>query len=199
MKKFLVVVDTQFDFVMPNGALYVKGAEQIIVPGINFLANLNPDEYEGVLFTYDSHVPDIYNGSPESEQFPIHCVMGTPGWQNVFNDSIIPDDIKIWTLGKRVFNMWEEDDLDLFHEAWIGDCEQHELMKRDSYFDQLKISGIDTVEVFGVASDYCVKQAVDGFVARGFKVNVIQELCKGIALEADFVFDGIAYNNVKLV
>lgn len=195
MKKFLVVVDTQFDFVMPNGALYVKGAEQIIVPGINFLANLNPDEYEGVLFTYDSHVPDIYNGSPESEQFPIHCVQGTPGWENVFNPALIPNKIKTWTLNKGVFNMWEEEDLVAYDRN--SSLTSKITTSRDYLFDNM--SKDITIQVMGVASDYCVKQAVDGFVARGFKVNVIQELCKGIALEADFVFDGIAYNNVKLV
>ena len=36
------------------------------------------------------------------------------------------------------------------------------------------------VDVIGVASDYCVKYAVDGLLARGYEVNVIKELTKGI-------------------
>ena len=199
MKKFLTIVDTQYDFVMFKGALYVKGAESIIVPGVEFLTNLDPEEYEGVLFTFDTHVREVYEGSPESEQFNIHCEAGTPGWQNVFNPALINRNIKVWTLNKGVFNMWEEEGLELFHEEWMGDAEQHQLVDRDLFFQNLKTFGIETIEVFGVASDYCVKQAVDGFLARGFKVEVRKDLCKGIALEADFVFDGIAYNNVKLV
>ena len=192
MKKFLVVVDTQYDFVMPNGKLYVKGAEQIIVPGIEFLANLNPQAYEGVLFTFDTHTPKVYTGSPESELFPIHCVSGTPGWQNVFNKDIIHRDIKVWGLEKGVFNMWEEPNEELFHEAWMGDAESHKLVNRDVFFESLpKTSTL--IEVFGVASDYCVKQAVDGFVERGFAVAVIDQLCQGINLTTKEVFDTAQY------
>jgi len=199
MKKFLVVIDTQFDFVMPNGALYVKDAEQIIVPGIGFLANLDPQAYEGALLTFDTHLPGTYEGSPESELFPIHCVHGTPGWENVFNKDLIHRDIKVWTLNKNVFNMWEEDDLSLLHEAWLGDAEQHEIVFRDAFFENLKFIGVDTIEIFGVASDFCVKWAVDGFTKRGFKVEVIDHLCRGIDRPVREVFDESGYSNVKVV
>lgn len=199
MKTFLVVVDTQYDFVMPKGALYVKDAEQIIVPGIEFLANLNPEEYEGVLMTFDTHVPSNYEGSPESELFPIHCVEGTPGWENVFNKNIIPRDIKVWELTKGVFNMWEEEHLPIFGEDRGGDTSKNEFSYRDQFFEELKERGIDTVEVFGVASDYCVKWAVDGFIQRGFKVEVIDHLCRGIDRPVSEVFAELEYSNVKVV
>ena len=199
MKKFLVVVDTQYDFVMPGGALYVKDAEQIIVPGIEFLANLKPEEYEGVLKTFDTHVPDAYEGSPESELFPIHCVEGTPGWENVFNKHLINSDIKVWEMTKGVFNMWEEDYLPLFREGRQGDASQNEFSYRDEFFERLKDDGIDTIQVFGVASDFCVKWAVDGFVKRGFKVEVIEHLCRGINETAGEVFTKPEYDNVRLI
>ena len=188
MKKFLVVVDTQFDFVMPNGALYVQGAEQIIVPGIDFLANLNPDEYEGVLFTFDTHTPTVYEGSSESEQFPIHCVLGTPGWENVFNMDLIHSDIKVWALTKGVFNMWEEDELVLKKHNKKG---ENIHSGRNYFFDQLPNDTL--IEVFGVASDFCVKWAVDGFVKRGFPVLVKDELCRGIVATAKETFDTAEY------
>lgn len=199
MKKFLVVIDTQYDFMMPGGALYVEGAEQIIVPGIEFLANLNPQEYEGVLMTFDTHTPEVYADSAESELFPIHCINGTSGWENVFNKDLINPDIKVWELDKEVFNMWEEDHLSIFREGPQGDSSQNEFSYRDKFFEDLKSDGIDTIQIFGVASDFCVKWAVDGFVKRGFNVEVIDHLCRGIDNTAGEVFASPEYANVRLV
>lgn len=207
MKKFLVVIDTQYDFMMPNGALYVQGAEQIIVPGIEFLANLSPDNYAGVLFTYDTHSHNVYEGSSESEMFPIHCVEGTPGWENVFNPDLIKQPsagqkgINVYTLTKGVFNMWEEDDIRIVARPGNTFFNSYESanQSREVFFEQMKDAGIDTIEIFGVASDFCVKWAVDGFVKRGFKVEVVDELCRGIGAPANDVFEGPDYVNVVLV
>jgi nicotinamidase/pyrazinamidase len=200
MKKFLVVIDTQYDFVMPDGALYVGTAEEIIVPGIKFLANLNPDEYTGALFTYDTHTPKVYEGSSESEMFPIHCVKKTPGWANVFNDCLVHKNIPVFRLEKGVFNMWEEDGLKLerFDRSTSIVRPVIDLFIRDEFFDHMNPNEV-TIEVFGVASDFCVKWAVDGFVKRGFKVNVVAELCRGITLSAPHVFNETGYENVTLI
>jgi len=192
MKKFLVVVDTQYDFMMPDGALYVPGAEELIVPGNKFLANLDSDVYDAVLFTYDTHTPEVFNGSPESEQFPIHCVRGTPGYANVFNPGLIGGNIPTLSLVKGVFSMWEEEKVTIFN---IGDPQLSvgsQTWDRDELF-----AGYDKkttlIEVMGVASDYCVKQAVDGFVKLGFAVHVKDELCRGIQATAKETFDTAEY------
>lgn len=199
MKKFLVVIDTQYDFMIPGGALYVGSAEQIITPAIHFLANLKPEDYAGVLFTADTHTRDTYFNMPESKEFPIHCVRDEAGWQNVFNPLLVPRGIRPWSLFKGVFSMWEEDYLELMPIV-DGAIQRGAGKPRDAFFENLKIQGIDTIQVFGVASDYCVKWAVDGFVKRGFKVEVIQELCRGIGSPANDVFEGVpGYENVQLV
>jgi len=197
MKKFLVVVDTQYDFVMPDGALYVAGAEDIIVPGVKFLANLDPDEYSGVLFTYDTHDRETYFFLPESNQFPIHCVEDEFGWQNVFNHNMIDRRIPFHTLKKGVFSMWEEVGSSVMRydrRTWAVRPDV-DFLDRDEMFKQLKKT-VDTIEVMGVASDYCVKWAVDGFVQRGFKVDVLQKLVREIETSARDVFDGAPYRQL---
>jgi len=194
MKKFLVVVDTQYDFVMPDGALYVAGAEDIIVPGIKFLANLDPDEYSGVLFTYDTHYQATYFDLPESKQFPIHCVRGTFGHANVFNPSLVSGDIATLDLIKGVFSMWEDDGV-LIGNTGYGDRNPTTTWARDKFFEDMKAT-TSTIEVMGVASDYCVKWAVDGFVQRGFKVDVLQKLVREIETSARDVFDGAPYRQL---
>lgn len=76
MKKLLVVVDYQNDFV--NGALGFAGAEAL-EPGILSAidATLHTNGY--VLFTRDTHGPD-YLETREGKHLPLpHCVEGTPG------------------------------------------------------------------------------------------------------------------------
>jgi nicotinamidase/pyrazinamidase len=71
---------------------------------------------------------------------------------------------------------------------------------RDVFFNRLVSSGVDHVTVVGVAADYCVRWAVNGLVQRGFAVEVLAPLTRGISLAPDAVFqDFQASGKVKLV
>jgi nicotinamidase/pyrazinamidase len=194
-KKFVVVVDMQYDFVMANGRLPVADAEAIIVPGIRFLASLNPDEIAGVLFTYDTHVEDEFIGSEENTGnpdtgvpgFPLHCEHGTPGWENVFNSKIIPTAIPVYTLKKGVFDMWAEDHIRIVPvDEDVGRYDEPG-WDRDECVRRLQEDGIDTVIAFGVAGDFCLKYAVQGLAARGFKVEIPDHLTRGIIRQIEQV------------
>ena len=207
MRKFILVIDTQYDFMMSDGALPVEGAESIIAPGIKFLGNLDPDETAGVLYTYDTHVEDEYIGSPENlgnpdagePGFPIHCEEFTAGWQNVFNPNIITGNIWSGTLRKGVFNMWEEDGITINYDHGNVAMEPGMKKDRDEFFKELRDSGIDTVQVMGVASDFCVRWAIDGLLKRGFKVEVIEHLTAGIIKQTADMVKEPGYEIVKLV
>lgn len=181
MKRLICIIDTQLDFMMSDGKLPVPGAEDIIVPGIRYLSNLGPEDTLGVLFTFDTHDPDIYPDSPEGQQFPIHCVKYTSGWQNVFNAFTVPEVIPIFILEKSVFDMWEEPTLML--EA-IDNTIPRETYDRDLFFAQLKKTYGENliISVSGVALGVCVDQAVRGLLKRGFNVEVIANLTKGLPL-----------------
>ena len=152
MTKLVVVVDMQYDFVMPDGALYVPGAEKLIVPMIQYLMK---ETFAGsqVIYTMDTHSKDNYHLTEESKEFPLHCNMDTIGWQNVLP---IPGDAYIWV--KNVFDPWADN----------GRFVEQEFYDYD-------------VDIIGVAADYCVKYAYEGFKDRGFpNVRVIPELTVGI-------------------
>lgn len=175
MKHFVIVVDTQADFMNADGALSVDGAEALIAPMQAWLAALQPMETAGVLFTFDSHFADIYRGSAEAEQFPIHCVYGTPGWENVLDLDAIDPALSVYRLEKGVFDMWAEPDLAVTAVA------TGKKIARDAFFTELKLRGVSDVTVIGVAADYCVRWAIEGLVARGFAVEVPARLTRGIA------------------
>lgn len=180
---FDLVIDVQNDFMRPDGALYVPGAETIIAPLQQHIATRTS---RGILFTYDTHELGVYENSEEAKQFPIHCVRGSPGWQLAIDPGLGG-----FTLEKGVFDMWHEPRL-LVH--------GNDAVDRDVFFDDLAAAGVTTLRLCGVASDYCVKWAIDGALARSFKVHVIAGLTKGIARDmAQVIKDEFGDQEVSLV
>lgn len=80
MKKFLVVVDMQKDFV--DGSLGTAEAVAIVP---NVVKKIN--EFEGDIFvTYDTHF-DNYMETSEGKKLPVpHCIKDTDGWK--LNDQV---------------------------------------------------------------------------------------------------------------
>ena len=75
MKKFLIVVDMQKDFV--DGALGTKEAVAI-VPSVKEKI----ESFDGeIIITYDTHFED-YMETSEGKNLPVpHCIKDTEGWQ----------------------------------------------------------------------------------------------------------------------
>ena len=75
MKKILVVVDIQNDFV--DGALGTAEAQAIIGNAANKIKNFDG----GIFVTYDTHYEN-YMDTLEGKKLPVlHCVKGTDGWE----------------------------------------------------------------------------------------------------------------------
>ncbi len=83
MKKLLVVVDYQNDFV--NGSLGFENAD-VIEPNIIALIEKFEKNHDFICFTKDTHSND-YLQTEEGKKLPItHCVKGTYGWE--FTDKV---------------------------------------------------------------------------------------------------------------
>lgn len=75
MKKFLVVVDMQKDFV--DGALGSAEAEAIVPAVVEKIKSLDG----GIFVTFDTHFEN-YMQTAEGKKLPVpHCIKGTDGWQ----------------------------------------------------------------------------------------------------------------------
>ena len=80
MKKLLVVVDYQNDFV--DGALGFEGAEKIEDRIFQLIEYFEKNE-DYICFTLDTHERD-YLRTTEGQNLPVeHCIRGTHGWQLV--------------------------------------------------------------------------------------------------------------------
>ena len=158
-------VDTQADFMLPGGKLYVPGAERII-PNLRRLVDA---AREGRVFL----VSDACVHTLEDEEFkvwPPHCLAGTPGAQIIpetltENFHLIPNRTGARLpadLGKFQQVVLEKQTLDVFDnpntEAVL------ERLDREAEFI-----------VFGVVTEYCVRCAASGLLERGRRVAIVTD------------------------
>jgi nicotinamidase/pyrazinamidase len=183
MAQFVIVVDTQWDFMAEGGALSVAGAAALVEPMQRWLSALVPSETAGVLFTFDTHFRETYAASPEAQMFPIHCIRGTEGWANMLDVASIDPAIPAWRIEKGVFDMWAEPDLAI-EDARDASKPTN---PRDAFFEDLAATGVTDIIVIGVAADYCVRWAAVGLIARDFAVTVPADLTRGIERQIEAV------------
>ena len=158
-------VDTQKDFMLPGGNLYVPGAERLL-PNIKRLTDAARQDRVFLVSHGCYHVKD----DPEFSTFPPHCVKGTPGAR------FVPEALtgKVATvpnqpaaklpvdLSQYQQILLEKQTLDIF-----ASLHADELLKR---FDPRT-----EFVVFGVVTEFCVNFAARGLLERGRRVAVVQD------------------------
>lgn len=159
----LTLVDFQNDFVAPNGQLTFDdgvGDTKLIKRMTDFFKRLPIGYFDNAIVTYDTHNPDTFNQTDEGKQFPLHCAIGTNGWNLAINPSLISDKIlKIQTLKKDTYDMWRGHPESVHPEIY---------------------KAVQEVVLVGIASDICNKAALDGWLKRGVSVIIIEDLTRGI-------------------
>jgi nicotinamidase/pyrazinamidase len=166
-------VDTQADFMLPGGKLYVPGAEKLL-PNIRRLTHAATDGRVFLVSHGCFHTPD----DPEFTIFPPHCVKGTPGAEyvpealtekvvRVPNDakSKLPEDLSAYEqilLEKQTLNIFESRHAD-------------ELVRRLGKHAEFV--------VFGVVTEYCVSFAAKGLLERGRRVAVVEDAIETLKQE----------------
>jgi nicotinamidase/pyrazinamidase len=166
---FFLDVDTQRDFMLPTGALYVPGAERL-VPKLRRIFDFARKNDILILSTADAHTPD----DPEFKQFPPHCVLGTEG-QKKIDDTLLPRPL-ILEYGPVNRNLVEA----------VRKHTQIIVHKRE--LDPLATPVVERLAralpgraiVFGVATEYCVKLGALGLRGLGLKVAVVTDAIRAI-------------------
>lgn len=93
MKKLLIVVDYQVDFV--NGALGFEGAEKL-TPTIKNKIEKYINEGDDVIFTLDTHLEN-YMETMEGKKLPVpHCLKGTDGWKVIKEVDYLDKAVKVF-------------------------------------------------------------------------------------------------------
>ncbi len=183
MKKIVVIVDMQNDFVNTEGALYVKEADSLINPTNDFVSKIH--NVDAILITKDTHDEKEYPASEEGAMFAPHCLKGTWGHELAFDIDKIPANTPVFFVEKDVFNMWQKEN-PIF-------SQNGEKIEGDFF------KGVQDAIVFGVASDFCVKDAITGLLDKGIEVKWVDDLSKGIITQAKDVVKNINHANLKLI
>ena len=128
MKKILVVVDMQKDFV--DGALGTREAVSIVDNVVKKIENSDGD----IIVTYDTHA-ESYMDTREGRKLPVpHCIKGSDGWKL---------DEKVQSaLSKKVYKVFEK--------PTFGSVELPAYIRESYNPDEIEI------ELIGLCTDICV-------------------------------------------
>lgn len=184
-KKSLIIVDVQYDFCNPEGALYVKDSEKVI-PAIIDYATKNKADINQIIFTRDWHTKKDESFKKNGGTWPVHCVQGTTGADidNTLYTELLKLRIPVVVVNKGTVFDHEEygafEHCGTFHHLYpndkpiVGNC-------FFANFDSSSGCRIpnDDIVVCGIAGDYCVKETIKNLL-KHWKFNV-EVLLDGIA------------------
>lgn len=158
MKKILIVVDMQKDFV--NGALGSKEAVGIVENVVKKIEGFDGD----IIVTYDTHAEN-YMDTQEGKRLPVpHCIKGTEGW----------------ALDRNVQKALEDKEYKVIEKPTFGSTQLVEYIKSNYNPDETEI------ELIGLCTDICVVSNALLMKANFLetKVSVDAKCCAGVTPES---------------
>ena len=171
-------VDTQKDFVLPTGKLYVPGAE-LLKPKWKKITQFAKENSIRVINTADYHYPDSAELSSAPNfvtTFPPHCMANTEGAEYVAETN--PENAIIFNWNKTYQN----------YNELIENKNYRNIVIRKDAFDVFKGNQLThsivkylapkIVVVYGVTTNVCVNDAVVGLSGRVAEVFVIEDAIK---------------------
>ncbi len=171
-------VDTQKDFVLPTGKLYVSGAE-LLKPKWRKITQFAEENSIRVINTADYHYPDSAELSSAPNfvtTFPQHCMANTDGAEYILETN--PESPIIFNWDKNYQNITE----------LIENKNYRNIVIRKDAFDVfkgnlltesiLKYLAPKIVVVYGVTTNVCVNDAVVGLSGRVEEIFVIGDAIK---------------------
>jgi len=179
MKTALLVIDVQNDF-CPAGALAVVGGNEII-PHINeemakydcvvLTQDWHPKGHSSFATSHEGKNPLELIKMPYGDQvlWPDHCVQGSKGAE-FHPDLNIEQANAIIRKGSNPF-------IDSYSAFFENDKKTSTGL--DGYLKSLEIEKINLV---GLATDFCVNYSAQDSANLGYKVSVLEKMCRAIDL-----------------
>ncbi|HEY2597876.1 MAG TPA: isochorismatase family protein [Candidatus Dormibacteraeota bacterium] len=173
MRNALVIVDVQNDF-CEGGNLPVTGGLAVAAQVARHVRQ-SRSEYDLVVATRDYHENPGDHFAPQPdfvESWPRHCVVGTPGA----------------ALCTPISNLVDEDLIQSVVDKGRSTAAYSGFEALDPegcpLLDVLRDARIESVDVCGLATDYCVRATVLDARKNGFEVRVLTDLCAAVNEES---------------
>lgn len=171
MTSALVIVDVQNDF-CEGGSLAVEGGAEV-AGRISTYVGSGLGGYAHVVATADWHVDpgDHWSADPDfTNSWPVHCEVGTPGAD--FHPNLAP-------ALERVETVFRKGEHEAAYSGFEGATEDG-----TGLADWLRERGVETVDVVGLATDYCVRATALDAVRAGLTTRLLTDLAAGVAPES---------------
>lgn len=182
----LIDEDTQIDFLIPAGALYVPGAERLI-PTLGRIFDQARERGIAVISSVDAHAEN----DAEFQHWPAHCVAGTLGQQKA--------PVTLWPERVIVPNR-PGAELPLGAQQVIVEKQTLDIFSNPHFQRLLDQHPDDECAVIGVATDYCVRHAVEGLLRIGRRIRIVTDAIRAIDPAAgQALLDRAAAQGAKLV
>ena len=166
-------VDTQVDFMLPDGKLYVPHAEETVPAMARLVEAARAAGIVHVASADDHELTDeeISDEPDYLTTYPPHCLRGTRGARKIpETEQQDPVPITCARLPERYFAGREflllKKSFDVFTNA-----------NTERLLDWLDP---DEIVVFGVATDVCDDAAIRAFLERGRKVRFVEDAARGL-------------------
>ena len=165
----LVVIDVQNDFADPAGSLSVRGAAEI-VPRVTAEAWTAIRSGAFVAYTQDWHPPSTPHFQKDGGIWPVHCVQGT--WGAEFHPAL--DVLGPWI---RKGSNGEDGYSGFTMRDPVNGAEVPTELEA-----LLRVRGIETVVIAGLATDYCVNATGLDAIRLGFRTEVLEDAIAAVDL-----------------
>lgn len=173
-------VDTQNDFMRPEGKLYVPGSEEI-AENLEALTDYAHQRGIRIVASADDHVPghrELHHEPDFQETFPEHCMRGTWGQEKVpetrLRDALVLEPEGMLPHLAEALRQHEGDVL--IHKHWF-----------DVFTNPHTVTLLETYDpgdivLYGVALDVCNRYAIEGILARrpGTQVHLVVDATRAI-------------------
>ncbi|MFH1201799.1 MAG: cysteine hydrolase family protein [Candidatus Omnitrophota bacterium] len=164
-------IDTQYDFMNKKGALYVPKAERLI-PNLSRLIRFAKKNKIPVLSSVDAHLKN----DREFRQFPAHCVSGSRGARKIVQTTIKNQ----VTIADKKFSRNKLAEVIKGKSQVILEKKTFSVFTNPNTKAVLGLKKINMAYVFGVALDYCVKNACLGLLNLGIKTYLVKDAARPV-------------------
>jgi nicotinamidase/pyrazinamidase len=166
-------VDTQVDFMLPEGKLYVPQAEETVPAMARLVEAARAAGIVHVASADDHELTDeeISESPDYRTTYPPHCLRGTRGARKIpETEQEDPIPITFDRLPERYFAGREFLLLKKNFDVFTNPNTERLLEWLDP----------DEIVVFGVATDVCDDAAIRGFLERGLRVRFVEDAARGL-------------------
>lgn len=178
----VIVVDLQGDFTQARqGALAVPGTDQPYIDKVLSATKKFKTRGFKIIATQDFHPPDhisfytCHSGKKSYDTlsiegrtqilWPPHCVQGTKNADLLFD--------------RKIFSGIIQKGMDPAYDSYSGFFDDGGA--KTGMEDLLLSLHLNTLIVYGLATDYCVRATAMDAVKSGFNVILIEDLCQGVS------------------